>query len=91
MTQVLKGVKVLEVAQFTFVPAAGAIMADWGADVVKIEHPVRGDTHFLGTSKLSYPLKRSLFEIRWWQYNRGENNVIAPNQICCVLSLTMNS
>jgi crotonobetainyl-CoA:carnitine CoA-transferase CaiB-like acyl-CoA transferase len=32
------------VAQFTFVPAAGGILADWGADVIKIEHPVRGDT-----------------------------------------------
>ena len=42
--QPMKGVKVVEVAQFTFVPAAGAILADWGADVIKIEHPVRGDT-----------------------------------------------
>jgi crotonobetainyl-CoA:carnitine CoA-transferase CaiB-like acyl-CoA transferase len=39
----MKGIRVLEVAQFTFVPAAGAVMADWGADVIKIEHPVRGD------------------------------------------------
>jgi len=44
MTQVMKGVRVLEVAQHTFVPSAGAILADWGADVIKIEHPVRGDT-----------------------------------------------
>jgi crotonobetainyl-CoA:carnitine CoA-transferase CaiB-like acyl-CoA transferase len=43
MTRVMKGVRVLEVAQFTFVPAAGAVLADWGADVIKIEHPVRGD------------------------------------------------
>jgi crotonobetainyl-CoA:carnitine CoA-transferase CaiB-like acyl-CoA transferase len=43
MTQVMKGVRVLEIAQFTFVPAAGAVLADWGADVIKIEHPVRGD------------------------------------------------
>ena len=43
MTDVLKGIKVLEVAQFWFVPAAGAILADWGADVIKVEHPVRGD------------------------------------------------
>ena len=43
MTQVMKGVRVLEVAQYTFVPAAGAILADWGADVLKIEHPERGD------------------------------------------------
>ncbi|MBW8752752.1 MAG: CoA transferase [Sphingomonadales bacterium] len=43
MTKVMEGVRVLEVAQFTFVPAAGAVLADWGADVIKIEHPVRGD------------------------------------------------
>jgi crotonobetainyl-CoA:carnitine CoA-transferase CaiB-like acyl-CoA transferase len=42
MVQVMKGFRILEVAQFTFVPAAGAILADWGADVIKIEHPVRG-------------------------------------------------
>src|SRR3546814_3556115 len=40
----MKGNRILEVAQFTFVPVAGAILADWGADVIKIEHPVRGDT-----------------------------------------------
>ena len=43
MTQVMKGVRVLEVAQFVFVPSAGAVLADWGADVVKVEHPLRGD------------------------------------------------
>ncbi|MDB5452985.1 MAG: carnitine dehydratase [Caulobacteraceae bacterium] len=43
MSQVMKGVRVLEVAQFTFVPMAGGILADWGADVIKIEHPTRGD------------------------------------------------
>jgi crotonobetainyl-CoA:carnitine CoA-transferase CaiB-like acyl-CoA transferase len=43
MTKVMEGVRVLEVAQHTFVPSAGAILADWGADVIKIEHPVRGD------------------------------------------------
>ena len=44
MTLVMKGVRVLEVAQFVFVPATGAVLADWGADVIKVEHPVRGDT-----------------------------------------------
>ena len=44
MIQVMKGFRILEVAQFTFVPAAGGILADWGADVIKVEHPVRGDT-----------------------------------------------
>ena len=39
----MDGVRVLEVAAWTFVPAAGAVMADWGADVIKIEHPETGD------------------------------------------------
>ena len=43
MTDVLKGVKVLELAAWTFVPAAGAVLADWGADVIKVEHPETGD------------------------------------------------
>jgi crotonobetainyl-CoA:carnitine CoA-transferase CaiB-like acyl-CoA transferase len=43
MVQTMKGVRVLEVAQFVFVPCAGAILAEWGADVIKVEHPVRGD------------------------------------------------
>jgi len=43
MTRPMEGVRVLEVAQFTFVPAAGAVLADWGADVIKIEHAERGD------------------------------------------------
>ncbi|WP_232518737.1 CaiB/BaiF CoA transferase family protein [Mycobacterium intracellulare] len=40
----MSGVRVLEVAQWTFVPAAGAVLADWGADVIKIEHPQTGDS-----------------------------------------------
>jgi crotonobetainyl-CoA:carnitine CoA-transferase CaiB-like acyl-CoA transferase len=39
----LEGVRVLEVAMYGFVPAAAAVLADWGADVVKIEHPETGD------------------------------------------------
>jgi len=41
--QPMKGVKVVEVAQFTFTPAAGAVLADWGAEVIKVEHAVHGD------------------------------------------------
>lgn len=41
--QPMRGVKMVEVAQFTFTPAAGAVLADWGADVIKVEHAVTGD------------------------------------------------
>ena len=40
----LEGFRVVEVAQFTFTPSAGAVLADWGADVIKIEHAVTGDS-----------------------------------------------
>jgi crotonobetainyl-CoA:carnitine CoA-transferase CaiB-like acyl-CoA transferase len=43
MTAVMQGVRILEVAEHTFVPAASALLADWGADVIKIEHVERGD------------------------------------------------
>ncbi len=43
MTAVMQGVRILEVAEHTFVPAASALMADWGAEVIKIEHVERGD------------------------------------------------
>ena len=43
MTAVMQGVRILEVAEHTFVPAASALMSDWGAEVIKIEHVERGD------------------------------------------------
>ncbi len=42
-TAVMKGVRVLEVAEQTFVPAATALLADWGAEIIKIEPAERGD------------------------------------------------
>ena len=39
----MEGVRIVEVADHTFVPAATAVLSDWGADVIKIEHAQRGD------------------------------------------------
>ncbi len=52
MTAPFSGVRVLEVAAWTFVPAAGAFLADLGADVIKVEPPAgdpqRGLMNILG-------------------------------------------
>src|ERR1700704_906381 len=40
---VLQGVRVVELASWTYVPSAGAALADWGADVIKVEDVKGGD------------------------------------------------
>ena len=72
--RVLRGIRVLELAQFIFVPAAGVILAEWGADVIKIEHPVRGDAQ-RGLARVSGltidPDRNPVIE----QANRGKRSV----------------
>ena len=43
MRDVLAGVRVIEVADWGFVPSAATVLGDWGAEVVKVEHPRFGD------------------------------------------------
>lgn len=38
------GVRVVELAQWVFVPVAGALLADWGAEVIRIDRP-EGDPY----------------------------------------------
>ena len=45
MYDLLSGIRVVELAQWVMVPSAAALLADMGADVVKIEHPVEGDPY----------------------------------------------
>src|SRR5580704_3976692 len=59
---VFGGVQVVELAQWVFVPVTGALLADWGADVVKVENPNGGDGYrglvLPGAgSSVNYPLE----------------------------------
>ena len=72
----LDGVRILEVASWTFVPAAGATLADWGADVIKIEHPETGDPQrALMTSGLLGPDSGDMINFMIEQPNRGKRSV----------------
>jgi len=70
----MKGVRVLEVAQFTFVPAAGAVLADWGADVIKVEHAATGDAQ-RGLTHLGSVEMPSDFNPLMEHANRGKRSI----------------
>lgn len=39
----LRGIRVIETGSWVFVPSAAAVLAEWGADVIKVENPHVGD------------------------------------------------
>ncbi len=45
MKKPLDGVRILELASHVFVPIAGGVLTEWGAEVIKVEHPVTGDPY----------------------------------------------
>lgn len=42
MAGILEGIKIIDMGHFVAVPSAGAVFADWGADVLKVE-PLTGE------------------------------------------------
>lgn len=74
MLAVLKGIRVVEVAEYVMVPAAAAVLADWGADVIKVEHAERGD---IVRSTTSWTVRPGIdgFTYVWEAFNRGKRSV----------------
>jgi crotonobetainyl-CoA:carnitine CoA-transferase CaiB-like acyl-CoA transferase len=71
--QPFDGIRVVELAQWVFVPVAGAVLADWGADVIHIERiegdPYRGlATQGIGTDSGGINLSLALA-------NRGKRSI----------------
>lgn len=73
MEDVLSEIRVVEVASWTFVPSAGAILAEWGADVLKIEDPLRGDPQRGLVSSMRMPVDGVNFMVEL--PNRGKRSV----------------
>jgi crotonobetainyl-CoA:carnitine CoA-transferase CaiB-like acyl-CoA transferase len=74
VTAVLQGVRILEVAEHTFVPAASAALADLGADVIKIEHVERGDA-MRGLASTGIALVSSEVHVLLEHSNRGKRSL----------------
>ncbi|MBX6391342.1 MAG: CoA transferase [Frankia sp.] len=70
----LDGVRVLEVAMYGFVPSAGAVLAEWGAEVIKVEHAVSGDPQRglrqVGTMRVEGEPNPNV-----WHGNRGKRSI----------------
>lgn len=64
----------MEVASHVFVPMSGAVLAEWGAEVVKIEHPETGDPYrglvTAGLHKLYHGV-----DVQFQATNRGKRSV----------------
>jgi crotonobetainyl-CoA:carnitine CoA-transferase CaiB-like acyl-CoA transferase len=74
MTAILEGVRILEVAEHTFVPAASALLSDWGADVIKVEHVERGDA-MRGLAKSGLALLGTDVHVLLEHSNRGKRSI----------------
>jgi len=68
---VLEGVRVLEVSMWAMVPATGAILAEWGADVLKVEGPHGDPVRGLVTAGITPDGPR----YTWEMWNRGKRAI----------------
>jgi len=67
MVKVLEGVRVLEMGTFITGPAAAMLLADMGADVVKVERPKTGDPF--------RAFKGGLYSPHFQTYNRNKRSI----------------
>jgi len=70
----LEGVKVVELSTWAVVPCACEIMGDWGADVIKIEHPDGGDPT-RGWSGPGWLPPSSPIGVGWIADNRSKRSI----------------
>jgi crotonobetainyl-CoA:carnitine CoA-transferase CaiB-like acyl-CoA transferase len=70
----LDGVKVIELSMYAFAPSCAAVLADWGADVIKIVPPTSADP-MKGNPIVGLPNKDVGIAFMWEQLNRGKRCV----------------
>lgn len=73
MAKPLAGIKVVEVAMWAFVPAAGGILSDLGATVIKVEPPSGDPLRGLQTGIAN--TGNNAFDLSWESYNRGKQSI----------------
>ena len=74
MQNVLEGIRIVEVAQFVFVPVASGLLAEWGAEVIKIEPPHQGDA-YRGLRRTANLSTTGAVNYAWEHANRGKRSL----------------
>jgi crotonobetainyl-CoA:carnitine CoA-transferase CaiB-like acyl-CoA transferase len=67
----LDGIRVVELAMYAFAPSSGAVLADWGADVVKVVPPAVADP-MKGAPVAALPATDVGVAFMWEIMNRGK-------------------
>jgi len=70
----LTGIRVIEASMYAFAPSAAAVLADWGADVVKIVPPDVADP-MRGTPIAGLPERDVGVAFMWEITNRGKRSI----------------
>lgn len=73
MAKVLEGVRVIEQGTYITGPAAGMLLADLGADVIKVERPETGDPF--------RAFKNGLYSPHFQTYNRNKRSVTLDTRV----------
>lgn len=74
MGKPLEGIKIVEVAMWAFVPACGGMLADLGADVIKVEPPEGDPLRGLKIGAFANNSGRQI-DYSWESYNRGKRSI----------------
>src|SRR3546814_11112951 len=73
MNKPLAGLRIVEVAMWAFVPAAGGMLSDMGASVIKVEPPSGDPLRGLQTGGAG--AAQHGFVLSWENYHRGKRSI----------------
>ena len=75
MAQELDGIKVIEVGAAVAMPIAGMLMGSWGAEVIHVEPPGRGDMQRVMSHRLSAWTQYSEINYLWEHVDRNKKSI----------------
>ena len=75
MESPLENIKVIELATMAAAPMAGRLLADWGAEVIHVEHPVSGDPWREWITVAGNELPPGTKYSFWEHYNRNKRSI----------------